>query len=126
MVARNCPSCGRLAYITGGVCEFCGGRKVTGITTLSSRKRDNPTKPGFGSEGAYGPSGEKEKIGWFSYCSGAPGYVLYVEWPPGGPGQGQEYYYVFNDGEEWKASPLKTFEFHGPAIRYIARQLENY
>ena len=24
MVAENCPKCGRLAYMSGGVCEFCG------------------------------------------------------------------------------------------------------
>ena len=23
-IAKNCPECGRLAYMTGGVCEFCG------------------------------------------------------------------------------------------------------
>ena len=53
-VTQNCPKCGRLAYMQGGVCEFCGSGQ-------DGRGRRSPPGPPI-EEGRGAP-------GWFTSVS---------------------------------------------------------
>lgn len=43
-VAQNCPECGRLAYMTGGVCEFCE-YSPTVVGRIVGRETVRETRP---------------------------------------------------------------------------------